>query len=294
MSIFNVYLVKAMKRNSCVNAIEVKKANMLHHNIEAGFFERAHPESSSVYERAQVSKSLDYVVENSAVSYLCVDVGCGTGFVTGFELLFYRNVVAADISRRMLEVARKRLARNGALHLVLCDAEHLPLKSEIADLVSVSSVLHHLPTPFSSIAEISRIVKRNGFLYITREPSSLRFRRFFDFFDRFFVQKFSKLVKPFFSGSEFRESCASVDGLDYAAADVHYDTGFHLAQLLEVLVSNCYEVVSAYSYHWIYSDWDGNWWHELLARSNFVLERIPFSNRFGRYLSAIAKRTGSF
>jgi SAM-dependent methyltransferase len=290
MQSFSVYLVKTMKGKSRPDSVEVKKANIRHHDVEAEFFERAHPEGSSVYERAKVSKSIAFIAENSDVRDLCVDVGCGIGFVTSFELPLYKVVVATDISRRMLEVAKRRFGRLGSLNLVVCDAEFLPLKSEIADLVSVSSVLHHLPKPFSSIRDISRILRGGGFLYITREPSFRRLRRFFDFFDYFVVQKLSKLAKLFFSGLELCESHVSVEELDYAKVDVHYSTGFHVAQLSEVLVSSCFEVVFAYSYHWIYPDSDKGWLQQLLTRSNFVVEKIPLSNRLGRYVTAIARK----
>jgi ubiquinone/menaquinone biosynthesis C-methylase UbiE len=290
MKSFSVYLVKTMKGKSRVDSVEVKKANIRHHDVEAEFFERVHPEGSSVYERAKVSKSIAFIAERSDVRDLAVDVGCGTGFVTSFELPLYRSVVATDISRRMLEVVEKRFGYVNSLNLVVCDAEYLPLKSEIADLVSVSSVLHHLPKPFSSIKETSRILKKDGFLYITREPSFQRLRRFFDFFDYFLVQKLSKLAKQFFAGVELCEPHVSVKGLDYAKVDVHYSTGFHVAQLSEVLVSSCFEVVFAYSYHWIYPDSDKGWLQQLLTRSNFVVEKIPLSNRLGRYVSVIARK----
>ncbi len=180
---------------SGVNDVEVKRANIRHHDVEAEFFERAHPEGSSLYERAQVSRSLALIAEGSKDRGLCVDVGCGTGFVTGFELPLYKMVVATDISRRMLEVARKRLGNSRSLNLVLCDAEFLPFKGGVADLVSVSSVLHHLPKPFNCLKEVRRVLKRGGFVYVTREPSFQRFRRFFDFFDVFVVQRFLRFMR---------------------------------------------------------------------------------------------------
>lgn len=89
--------------------VEVKRSNITHHDIEWEYFERLHPEGSSAYEQAKVSKSLAFIAENSSVKDLCVDVGCGTGFVVGFELLLYKTVVAADISRKMLEATRNKL-----------------------------------------------------------------------------------------------------------------------------------------------------------------------------------------
>lgn len=52
----------------------------------------------------------------------------------------------------------------GSLNFVVCDTEFLPFKSGVVDLVSVSSVLHHLPNPFGSIGEIARALRRGVFV----------------------------------------------------------------------------------------------------------------------------------
>ncbi len=280
-----------MKRKNSFDVVEIKRANILHHDVEAEIFERAHPEGSSLYERFQVLRNINSISGDSTANELCVDVGCGTGFVTSFELPHYKTVVAMDISRRMLEVFKKRLGHFSSLNLLVCDAEFLPLKSEIADLVSVSSVLHHLPKPFNSMAEISRVLKQSGFLYVTREPNFQRLRRFFDFFDQVVVRKLAKLIRRLsVFTSELYEPNINVEGLDYAKVDVHYSTGFHVAQLAEFLRLKSFEVVSAYSYHWIYPDSDKGLLQKLLTKSNFVIEKIPLSEKFGRYVSLVARK----
>ncbi|MGB9672446.1 MAG: class I SAM-dependent methyltransferase, partial [Candidatus Norongarragalinales archaeon] len=125
-----------------VGDFEVKRANIRHHDAEAEIFERVHPEGSSIYERAKVADSIAFIANNSGHRRLGIDVGCGTGFVTSFMLPFYEMVVAADISRGMVEVAKRRLKGACSLNFVICDAEHLPFRNGVADFVSVSSVLH--------------------------------------------------------------------------------------------------------------------------------------------------------
>lgn len=280
-----------MKCKSCIDDIEVKKANIRHHDVEAEIFERVHPEGSSSYERSKVSKSVAFIAENSDMRDLCVDVGCGTGFVTGFELPLYSTVVATDISRKMLEVVRRRFGHFNSLNLIVCDAEYLPLNSEIADLVSVSSVLHHLPKPFNSMTEICHILKQGGFLYITREPSFQRFRRFFDFFDQAIVQKLAEFVLslPVFKFESSKPNI-TVEGLDYGKVDIHYSRGFHVVELAEFFCSRHFEIISAYSYHWIYPDSGKGLVQRLATKSNFVIERVPLSKKLGRYVSVIARK----
>jgi len=279
-----------MKKKGRFSVVEIKRANILHHDVEAEIFEKVHPEGSSLYERSQVLKNVNSISGKSTANKLCVDVGCGTGFVTSFELPLYKTVVAMDISRRMLEVVRKRLGHFSSLDLLVCDAESLPLKSEIADLVSVSSVLHHLPKPFNSMTEISRVLRQGGFLYVTREPNLQRLRRFFGFFDQVIVRKLMKLMRLSFFRSKLYGPNIIVEGLDYSMVDAHYSIGFHVAQLAGFLRSNSFEVVSAYSYHWIYPNASKGIMQKLLSRSNFIIEKIPFSKKLGRYVCLLARK----
>lgn len=270
---------------------EVKRANVRHHDVEAEIFEKVHPEGSSLYERSKVLKSLAYTAENSTSNVLSVDVGCGTGFVAGFELNFYRWVIAVDISRKMLEVARKRLGGRDSVSFIICDAESLPFKNAVADLVSVSSVLHHLPKPFNCLCEISRILKKNGYIYVTREPNFQRLRRFFDFLDHFIVRKILKIAVFIKAGERNIDINTRIDGLDYIKVDVHYPTGFQVSQLCSFLVSNGFKIVSSSSYHWIYPDSNMGRLQTVLTKSNFLIEKFPLTDRFGRYVSIIAKKT---
>jgi SAM-dependent methyltransferase len=283
---------KTMCEESSVDDIEVKRVNILHHNIEAEFFEQVHPEGSSIYERSKVLESMLFIFENSTNKALCIDIGCGTGFATSFELPIYKTVVATDISRGMLEVLREKHGNFDSLNLLVCDAEFLPLRSEIADLVSVSSVLHHLPKPFNSLMEISRLLRPDGFLYVIREPNLQRFRRFFDFLDQKMIRRLVELLE-FRSGVDSGQlSPAMLKGLDFNMVDIHFSTGFQLAQVTDFLRSRSFNIISAYSYHWVFPRYNKGMLQELLTRSNFSIEKFPLSKKLGRYLSVVARKTG--
>jgi len=279
-----------MKDTCVVDDVKVKKANISHHNNEAEIYQTMHPELFSLYERSQALKNINYIHDNSTTDELCLDVGCGTGFTTSIELPLYKNVVATDISRRMLEVVRKKLGHFASLNLLICDAEFSPFRSGIADLVSVSAVLHHLPKPFNSATEALRIIKNGGFLYVTREPNLQRLRRFSASFDHVFVHKLARLVRhlPFLTSRQ-SESKVVVDELDYSEVDVHL-SGFYIPQFAEYLRSRYFEVVRAYSYYWIFPDSDTGLFQKLLTKSNFFIEKIPLAKEFGRYINIIARK----
>ncbi|MDH5439947.1 MAG: class I SAM-dependent methyltransferase [Candidatus Bathyarchaeota archaeon] len=272
------------------SSVEVKRKNILHHDAEADFFEIAHPEGSSVYERSKVLENIQYILRRSGASDLCVDVGCGTGLNTRFELPLYRFVLAADISRRMLEVVKSRFGDFCGLHFVVCDAENLPLRGEIADMISVSSVLHHLPEPHWAIREMARALRLGGFLCVMREPNDVRFRRFFAFLDEVIVRRLVQLFKHLSFFEKPGPESGIAEGLDYPGVDVHYPSGFNVEEILGFLLLNHFEMVSAYSYHWIYPIAGTGPLSDVLSRANFIIEKIPLSGKLGRYVCIVARR----
>lgn len=267
-------------------AIEVKRKNILHHNVEADFFEAFHPEGSSSYEKAKVLKDISLIARSLNENAVCIDIGCGTGFVTSFELPRFENVVALDICKKMLTALKRRLSNSDNLNLVLCDAENVPLRDGIADAVSASSVLHHLPKPSIAILEMSRILRRGGFLYISREPNDIRFRRLFALLD----VTLSKLAG--FAGhcifprrrrrKTLIEDLSNLEGLNYEEVDIHYRKGFDVGELSGFLLLKGLKVISAHSYHWLFS--------KPAYKANFMLENAPLSKSLGRYVCVISRK----
>jgi ubiquinone/menaquinone biosynthesis C-methylase UbiE len=50
---------------------------------------------------------------------------------------------------------------------VLCDAQNLPFKDEVFDVVTASEVLEHLPNALKALQEWWRVLKTHGKLYLT-------------------------------------------------------------------------------------------------------------------------------
>jgi hypothetical protein len=170
----------------------------------------------------------------------------------------------------------------------LCDAEFLPLKTGVADLVSVSSVLHHLPNPFVSMIYMLRVVKQHGFFLIIREPNLRRLRRFFDFFDNALVGKVVQSLS--FLRSESSAPMFHVEELDYDKVDIHCAAGFRVGLLADFIKSRRFKVILARSYHWVFPHSAVNWLERFLIKVDFFLEKVPLSDRFGRYVTVIASK----
>ena len=269
-----------------VELVEIKRENRLFHDVEAKFFEAAHPEGSSVYERTKVLRDFSQIMKYSVGHGLCVDVGCGTGFITGFELSRYGEVVAQDISTGMIEVIKDRFGKHRNLNLLICDAENLPLRHRITDLVSVGSVLHHLPRPFRAILEAARTLRQGGILYIIREPNDWFFSRFFAFLDYVI-----NMVGMFFLPPK-KSASPVIGSFDQSKVHVRYPRGFNVQELIDFCLSNGFQLVSGHSYHWIFPKSDSAIVAELSSKINFLVEKVPLSKRLGRYVCIIMKKEG--
>lgn len=105
-----------------------------------------------------------------------LDVGCGTGALLEAiaHLLPDAELFGIDLSPAMLDVAGNRLAARA--HLVVADAEQLPLGDASVDLTVCVDSFHHYPQPKVALAEMHRVTRPDGTLVIGewRVPSPLR------------------------------------------------------------------------------------------------------------------------
>lgn len=104
-----------------------------------------------------------------AHKYLCagtkvLDLGCNDGVVASYFFDMGLDVFGFDISERALALARKR----GLPKLKQGNVENkLPYEDEYFDVVFWGDNAEHLFDPLSSLKEINRITKTNGYLIIT-------------------------------------------------------------------------------------------------------------------------------
>ncbi|MFB6164826.1 MAG: class I SAM-dependent methyltransferase [Haloarculaceae archaeon] len=97
-----------------------------------------------------------------------LDLGCGNG--RHAEVLARRvdRVLAADVSRGLLDAARRRVADGpaaGAVRILQADATALPIRDGTIDLAVYVATLHHLPSRDSrvgSLDELARVLAPGG------------------------------------------------------------------------------------------------------------------------------------
>lgn len=114
---------------------------------------------------------------------LLLDLGCGQGRST-FQLADLPiRIVAFDISKKLIRLARNTYTRGSYtadITFMVADASTMPFKNHCFDVVLSYGVLHHLNDPAKACREIARIVKSRGGVFFCAENNQSIFRKLFD------------------------------------------------------------------------------------------------------------------
>jgi len=105
-----------------------------------------------------------------------IDLGAATG--SGSRLLTRRfrraRVIAVDLSRNMLEQARKKQGWFSRICTVQASADALPFADQTIDVVFANMLLPWISEPAQTFTEITRVLRKDGlFLFSTLGPDSL-------------------------------------------------------------------------------------------------------------------------
>ncbi|WP_312108742.1 class I SAM-dependent methyltransferase [Brevibacillus reuszeri] len=98
-----------------------------------------------------------------------LDIATGGGHVARTLAPHVDIVIAADLTREMLEAASRanREAKAENIIYVQADAEALPFLDESVDVVTCRIAAHHFPDPKAFVHEVSRVLRPGGaFLFI--------------------------------------------------------------------------------------------------------------------------------
>lgn len=100
----------------------------------------------------------------SAATGRILDVACGPGIITLAVAATAREVVAFDLTSRMLESARQRCAAASRTNVsfVEGDAARLPFPADVFDAVVTRLSVHHFREPAGPIGEMARILRPGG------------------------------------------------------------------------------------------------------------------------------------
>ncbi|NOX56867.1 MAG: class I SAM-dependent methyltransferase [Planctomycetes bacterium] len=100
-----------------------------------------------------------------------LDVGTGTAQIP-IELCrrdFDGRITAVDLAKAMLEVGQRNVEQAGftqQIRLQRVDAKNLPYPDGRFDAVMSNSIVHHIPQPRTVLAEMARVVRPGGLLFV--------------------------------------------------------------------------------------------------------------------------------
>jgi ubiquinone/menaquinone biosynthesis C-methylase UbiE len=110
-------------------------------------------------------------LKSTASPIQILDAGTGTAQIP-LELMgrgIDAAVTATDLAEQMLIVAQQNVIAAGfakSIYLVLADCKQLPDANGTYDVVMSNSIVHHIPEPLQVLAELWRILKPGGLLFV--------------------------------------------------------------------------------------------------------------------------------
>ena len=96
-----------------------------------------------------------------------LDAGCGTGLLFGYVACRAEMIVGFDISKKTLLQAKEHVKDFSNVHLMLADADNMPLKEGVFSHVFAFTLIQNMPDPVRTLNEANRIAKPEGAIVVT-------------------------------------------------------------------------------------------------------------------------------
>jgi len=200
----------------------IHQANISVHQHEAQYYELLHPEVYSKQEQKRITAKLGMmnklVTDNQKNA---LDVGAGTGNLTGKLLQMGYKVTGVDISAEMCAILQTKYdayLKNNKLTIINSPIENLTFDAGEFDLITCYSVLHHLPDYVAALKSLSVFLKKGGVIYIDHEASP--------FYWKTEPSSLANLIKgiyfhsnPILNSFYFRIIGLKVPSIDYSLSD---------------------------------------------------------------------------
>ena len=120
-------------------------------------------------------------LENVRVARRTVlDVGCGSGLFFSHVATEAKLVIGVDISRKLLLKANDRAKAFGNVAVLQADADHLPVRDNLFDVIFSFTVLQNMPEPCDTLDEIKKASKRRGEIVVTGLKKAFPLDKFAD------------------------------------------------------------------------------------------------------------------
>lgn len=148
--------------------------NIAIHDRIAHKYEKMHGEIFNSIEQLRLRQLLERALSEVRTGRpipSALDMGCGSGNLTGHLLEIGAEVTAADVSAGFLHLVDKRYFGRAMKTHQLNGRDMSELADESFDLVATYSVLHHIPEYLGACAEMARVCRRGGVVVVDHEAS---------------------------------------------------------------------------------------------------------------------------
>ena len=165
-------------------------------------FKKKFDSVANTYEKISNSYTITRRSESFKIdsTELILETGSGTGIVSE---LIDKSIICTDISYEMC----KQAVRNKRENVICCDAEKLPVRSNILDGILSTETIYYLDNPRDFLSNSYNTLKNNSKLMITVFNQDMKFvdriRSFLRIFDK--NQYFDDGQRDFISTSHLKE-----------------------------------------------------------------------------------------
>jgi ubiquinone/menaquinone biosynthesis C-methylase UbiE len=109
---------------------------------------------------------------------LVLDAGCGTGLLFGYVADKAETTLGLDISEKILLQAKKRAKNSQNIHLILADADNMPLRENMFSHVFGITLIQNTPNPAKTLSEIKRVTKEDATIVVTGMKKAFTLEKF--------------------------------------------------------------------------------------------------------------------
>ncbi|MDO4765229.1 MAG: class I SAM-dependent methyltransferase [Eubacteriales bacterium] len=141
-----------------------------------------------------------YLMDRIEERDIVLECACGTGIFSRAIATKCNFLVATDISKNMLKVARRNCYDFSNIHFEKSDINQLRYKEESFDKVVAANVIHLLEEPYRALEELYRVCRTGGSIIIPTYISKGRKGK-----DNLFVRIIGKLGANFQKQFSYRE-----------------------------------------------------------------------------------------
>lgn len=154
-------------------SIDAVAHNQRAHDALGERYDGRHPEIFNETEQVRLRDAVVRAVASARSSghaqVRALDVGCGTGNLTGHLIAAGATVTSADLSTRFFDVIRRRFPAGLDGVQALNGRDLRPLDDATFAVAAAYSVLHHVPDYLAMVREMARVTAPGGVVMIDHE-----------------------------------------------------------------------------------------------------------------------------